>query len=319
MGHSRISNITTMEARVNLLSKVCQKHSGDARLHKPPTGPGVEVVLLPGDPPVTVCIPHKVGSHAWGVFSRHLADLYPSRTERLRGMGWKERARLSRRAVVVRHPLERLVSAYRMLFQDWCDPDKFIRKRWRNICSERGLQRESVGGSKLENSEPGQTITNILSTVMDEFVHGQDRYISRIWYKYHPEINQDPEKMFKFSFPEFVRFLVNGSREFMDDSYVMKNKAVSYHLEEYWAECPVCHSITRPDYIIHMETFTEDLSLLLGEVGLAQHLPLFPHTHSQSGGHSSQLTDSFLAQISESQLLQLINKYRLDLELFGYM
>ena len=81
--------------------------------------------------------------------------------------------------------------------------------------------------------------------MFDEFVHGQDRYISRIWYKYHPETEQDPDKMFKFSFPEFVRFLVNGTEEFADDDYVLKHKGVSYHWEQYWLECPVCPHLTR--------------------------------------------------------------------------
>ena len=117
------SSAVNMTARTGQLSRVCDKYRLNpaspeyAHLHSPPTGPGVEVVLLPGTPPVTVCIPHKVGSHAWGVFSRQLADLYPARMEKLRGLDWRTRAGRTKRAVIVRHPLERLVSAYRMLFQ----------------------------------------------------------------------------------------------------------------------------------------------------------------------------------------------------------
>ena len=76
---------------------------------------------------------------------------------------------------------------------------------------------------------------------------------------------------------------------------------------------------SRPDYILHLETFSQDLEHLLADVGLAQHLHLFPHTHTQRGGHSSQLAETFLSQLSSSQLLQLVDKYRLDLELFGYL
>ena len=111
-----------------------------------------------------------------------------------------------------------------------------------------------MGNSKVESSRQNQDITNILSAVLDEFMYGQDRYISRIWYKYHPETNQDPGKMFKFTFPEFVRFLVNGSSEFADDSYVLKHKGVSYHWDYYWAECPVCHPLTRLVFIITTPT-----------------------------------------------------------------
>ena len=117
------SGAVNMTARTDQLARVCDKYSLNpdspeySSLHSPPSGPGTEVVLLPGNPPVTVCIPHKVGSHAWGVFSRQLADLYPARMEKLRGLDWRTRAGRARRAVIVRHPLERLVSAYRMLFQ----------------------------------------------------------------------------------------------------------------------------------------------------------------------------------------------------------
>ena len=88
-------------------------------------------------------------------------------------------------------------------------------------------------------------VTSMLTAVYDEFVHGQDRYISRIWFKYHPEKNQNKEKMFKFTFQEFVRFLVNGTQEFADDSYVLKHKSISYHWAPYHQECPVCHPLTR--------------------------------------------------------------------------
>ena len=117
------SDGVNMTARTDQLSRVCDKYRLNpaspeySSLHSPPTGPGVEVVLLPGNPPVTVCIPHKVGSHAWGVFSRQLAELYPERMSKLRAMDWRTRAGRARRALIVRHPLERLVSAYRMLFQ----------------------------------------------------------------------------------------------------------------------------------------------------------------------------------------------------------
>ena len=44
------------EARVARLRSVCASQPPAP----PPPGPGVETVLLPGQPPVTVCVPHKV-------------------------------------------------------------------------------------------------------------------------------------------------------------------------------------------------------------------------------------------------------------------
>ena len=336
-------NTETMSYRTTLLDSVCQEYSSPLHpdhhsLHSPPSGPGVETVLLPGSPPVSVCIPHKVGSHAWGQFSRSLAKLYPDRMEKLQSMDWRSRAAVVKKAVVVRHPLERLVSAYRMIFMDWCDPNKFLRAKWKHICSSAGLAYGAPGNSLVERVKGGgeESVGRVLSAVYDEYLYGvtylychhtyihtdhiagPDRYISRIWYKYHPGLPQDKDKMFKFSFPEFVRFLVNGTHEFADDPYVLTHQGVSYHWASYWQECPVCSSITRPDYIIHMETLSTDLATLLEDTQLSQHMSLFPHTHSQTGGHSSSLSSSFLSQLSGEQLEQLYDKYKLDHQLFGY-
>ena len=85
-----------MEAGAVVVAGVCSSEPPSSPLLTPPLGPGVETVLLPGDPPVQVCIPHKAvgppspdttspvqGSHAWGQFSRALAQLYPERTKAL--------------------------------------------------------------------------------------------------------------------------------------------------------------------------------------------------------------------------------------------
>ena len=74
----------------------------------------------------------------------------------------------------------------------------------------------------------------------------------------------------------------------------------------------------RPDYVLHMETLEEDLALLLDRVGLSQHRDLFPHTHTQHGGPSSNMTSQLLQQLRPDELQALINKYRLDFDLYGY-
>ena len=117
-----VTNNDTIQSRRSLLDGVCDRYNDNQApeydiLHATPDGPGVETVLLPGEPPVTVCIPHKVGSHAWGVFSRKLAEIYPQRIQFLQSMNWRKRAKMTKKVVVVRHPLDRLVSAYRMIFQ----------------------------------------------------------------------------------------------------------------------------------------------------------------------------------------------------------
>ncbi len=46
--------------------------------------------------------------------------------------------------------------------------------------------------------------------------------MSRIWRRYHDDA--DLTGGIKFSFPEFVRFLVNGSKEFADDPYILNHR-----------------------------------------------------------------------------------------------
>ena len=69
---------------------------------------------------------HKVGSHAWGRFAQSFngPDGESRRDDFLR-LDFKTRAANTLRAVVVRHPMERLVSVYRMIFQNWCDQDRY--------------------------------------------------------------------------------------------------------------------------------------------------------------------------------------------------
>ena len=48
-------------------------------------------------------------------------------------------------------------------------------------------------------------------------------YVFRIWRKFHPAgSNSTQASNFQFTFPEFVRLVVNGSREFADDNYIMQ-------------------------------------------------------------------------------------------------
>ena len=47
---------------------------------------------------------------------------------------WKIKAELSLKVIIVRHPLERLLSVYRMIFEDWCDEKRFLAQQWNNVC-----------------------------------------------------------------------------------------------------------------------------------------------------------------------------------------
>ncbi|XP_023335628.1 uncharacterized protein LOC111706913 [Eurytemora carolleeae] len=114
------------------------------------------------------------------------------------------------------------------------------------------------------------------------------------------------------------RFLVNGTKEFKNDPYMTRQNSLSYHWSPFWEECPVCHPKVQPDYILHMETLDDDINQLLSDVGLGEYRNLFPHTHKQKGGQSSEYVEELINQISAESLQQLNQIYELDHQLFMY-
>jgi len=346
MGGQEAKVDNTLKIRAGRVAAECASFSKLRNV----SSPGREVVLLPGIPPIQVCIPHKVGSHAWGVFARHLLHLYPQRLEAIQQLNWKERADKVVRAIIVRHPLDRLVSAYRMIFQNWCNPESFIRKTWPTSCSGKSLQENQAEPSPLERAVlTGGEGVSLLAAVWDEYLHGQDRYIARVWKKFHN--TSDKTAPFQFRFPEFVRLVVNGSREFAGDEYMsqvirffspptylayllhisylsfsshisrstpLQHRLISSHWAAYHEECPPCSQFTSPHLVLTMENLQEELPQLLAIGGLAEHAGLFPHTHKQAGGDSASLTASFLEQLSQEELQQVKEAFKVDMQLFGF-
>ena len=104
-------------------------------------------------------------------------------------------------------------------------------------------------------------------TIRDTLLHICIVICSHCHFSIHPTRSSS----LRFSFSEFVRFLVNGSTEFSDDTYVLHHRGLSYHWAPFWRECTLCGgSDTRPQVIIHMETFTEDMKMFLNAIGLGR-------------------------------------------------
>ena len=117
-----------IEGRFKHLKRECLRYSDSFRpesavLTAKPLSFGSEVVYLHGKAhTAAVCIPHKVGSHAWGKFATIFNDHHYSSVKKKKefvNLDFESRASKSVRVVVVRHPLERLLSVYQMIFEDW--------------------------------------------------------------------------------------------------------------------------------------------------------------------------------------------------------
>ncbi|TRY63786.1 hypothetical protein TCAL_03565 [Tigriopus californicus] len=313
------------EERVVRLNRVCQKYSDPFRPESWAVSDvgasgnalkalGSEVVFLFSQKSVaSVCVPHKIGSHSWGRFVQSLPKSQIA-WSKWQALSWEDRFEQAFKVVVVRHPFDRLISVYRMIFQNWCDPTRFLAKQWRNVC-QTDFSRET--NDALSTKPSVDTVTGFLKQMLDEHQHGNDRFIQTLWQKFHPnEELTSPKDQLRFTFPEFVRFLVNGTAELGPE--MADHKGLSYHWAPYWRECSLCSPQTRPQFVIHLETFQKDLDQLMNRLDMADQAHLFPHTHRQEGGQSSRLRHQYFSTLSQSEVLQLYDKYRLDHELFGY-
>ena len=141
------------------------------------------------------------------------------------------------------------------------------------------------------------------------------------------------QNQLRFSFGEFVRFIVNGSVEFANDKYVINHKGLSYHWAPFWKECNVCSKLTMPHFVIQLETLKEDLTLLINKIqgGGANDEEIsivksFPHTHNADKDSHTPLVKQtnkdrlkkYFSTLTTRDIEELYEKYKLDHILFGY-
>ena len=80
-------------------------------------------------------------------------------------------------------------------------------RQWHNVCSEGSdTDLNRIGESQILSSGPEKGVNgvkekfsanNFLKSMVDEQRHGNDRYITKIWKKFHPEDTNIDRKVIK--------------------------------------------------------------------------------------------------------------------------
>ena len=97
--------------------------------------------------------------------------------------------------------------------------------------------------------------------------------------------------------------------------------SVGSHWEPLWRACSVCHPALMPEIILKLETLPADLEEYLGQrLGLGNDVVRtedFLHM-VQGATDTGRMEAMYYGQLTRSQILELAQIYKLDLELFGY-
>ncbi|XP_014210098.1 carbohydrate sulfotransferase 11-like [Copidosoma floridanum] len=284
--------------RIEQVQRVCKKYklgayrsaSYEVEFKEPPA-PQYGVFYIDNRHNVSYCPIYKAGSTTWiynlcllnGVSKEELQSGreqisviarrvmpemdYPEADELL-----KKTAKI----LIVRHPFERLLSAYR---------------------------------DKLENSVAGREHGSL---------HFYKKYGSSIVRKYHDDSQPKPRSdqvIRKLGVPEPAGIEPTW-REFVD--YLINTDLSSYaddHWAPYYLYCTPC--LVDYDLIAKVETLGRDQAFAIQQLGLADSIePRWRHSSSNSAGVDPAAV--YFSQLDKERVRKLHNKFRLDLELFGY-
>ncbi|XP_064092574.1 carbohydrate sulfotransferase 11-like isoform X1 [Macrobrachium nipponense] len=182
----------------------------------------------------------------------------------------------------VRHPFQRLVSAYRNKLEDSYkeeDGQYFYNNYGRNMVAKFRVN-EKKENQKALSSQNAQDDKDSDPT--------------------EAEFRREP------TFVEYVDYLINTDVTSYDE-----------HWKPIWLQCHVCDFDY--DYIIKYENFEEEIGLFINILKGNGQLPsTFALQWENRGGTSANVTRQYLKQISDRKLWRLYEKYRHDFGYFGY-
>ncbi|XP_050711777.1 carbohydrate sulfotransferase 13-like isoform X1 [Eriocheir sinensis] len=292
---SRAAWVAVLQERRDRLREACRRTNHTGRL-------SFQSDLLPrrslvwaAPLGVVWCPIFKAGSTTWtknlllasnnasGKANLHaeLRELYPppaSATEQERMLN------ISMRLIVVRHPFERLLSAYR---------DKMLRVR--NPQDPCIKQQQEIAHSYMD------TEAQPLPYSPEELQKATD----------------DRHNATGLVHPTFTQFL-KKVRDDVRKKGGKKNRQVNNHWRPFWIACEPCH--LDYDVIAHVETLAEDQEFVIRELGLQDRLrPARTHASKFDGyNDTSTASEAYFRKVPLKLMESLAELLRPDFDMFGY-
>jgi len=309
-----LRDTSSFESRSKLMKDVCEKYRDPFRpenrgLHQSWPALSHFTFFKLGGKSHAMCNLLKAGSNSWNIFmdrvqqqqqqehSGHseVADSEAATSLPANSTCWPDcgpRVHL----VQVRHPLQRLVSAYRYVFErSTTYADSFVAVK----------SLKQVLGSRFKKLSWPQFVNMLLNNQLSS-----DPELQRLGVAHAARDAEGTTGMG-----------VKDSRKVASANQTTVNHPeawVTAHWAPYWFTCGPCHPSTSPSYILHTDRAEEDANLLLKELGLKGKMPSYPHALRGEGGHSSKLEKVYYSQLSKTQVWHLFLLYRVDHELFGF-
>ncbi|KAG7177070.1 carbohydrate sulfotransferase 11-like [Homarus americanus] len=200
----------------------------------------------------------------------------------------------------VRHPFQRLVSAYRNKLEDSYteqDGSYFYKNYGRSIVQKFRKSRKKitvatkltpVGGKNQGDQNNDNEILDAENVMKTE---EEEEYV---------EFKREP------SFEEYVDYLINTDVESYDE-----------HWKPIFLQCQVCDF--HYDYIIKYENFKQEIDTFVEMLQETDRLPRrFILQWENRGGTDEKTTTEYLSQVSQHKVWLLYQKYRQDFLYFGY-
>jgi len=314
MEKERQRDVSTFEARKSLLDDVCDKYRDPFRPENralyytyPPMN-HFSFFQYKGNSNM-MCSILKGGSNSWSIFMQRVDEEMrknpvnvdqdiPAKadTEKVDETCWPKCALSSTKLVQVRHPLERLLSAYRYVFERSSTyEDQFVQV----------VSLKQVLGDKFEKLSWVKFVDMIIKNELAS-------------HKELVELGKATGKIGQDGKVEDVQEFITEEESKKNDNINEPDIWVANHWAPYWFTCGLCLPELRPKYILHMDQLEKDVPDLLDRLGMGQMNLTYPHALQGKEGHTRDKNQQYYSMLTKAQVWQLYNFYRVDHELFGF-